>query len=333
MKRSIEFLLSTLLVGFAVTPFFSLSTTAQDSPDVAEGQGEINERRVHIDQLVERLKSLSETDGDRESLRSELAQALMEEFTEMESTRRRQVEEMERRIEQLKNTLSLRSQNAEQIVAARISYLLGEASILDWAYRMPDNMLLNSEDGAEAEAEEEEELGESHEEDMQEHSLSEFDDGIAEEADEGMGDDEGDDEGSDDHQDEETDVTRTQDKMNPDLLLGYGLAKSTILDLQKEAAQIEERKARAEEEFSRAKEKLMREKWRNNSQRASEHDELLRSMEERLRKLDELNAQLQNRKTEITMKEMRLLPLEREVERVHPSRGNRVGIEGAEEKK
>jgi hypothetical protein len=216
---------------------FSLSTTAQDSPDVAEGQGEINERRAHIDQLIDRLKSLSETDSDREPLKSELAQALMEEFTEMESTRRRQVEEMERRIEQLKNTLSLRSQNAEQIVAARISYLLGEASILDWAYRMPDDMLLNSEDGAEAEA-----------------------------------------------------------------------------------------------EFLHAKEKLTREKM-NRSQRASEYDELLRSMEERLRKLDELNAQLQNRKTEITMKEMRLLPLEREVERVHPSRGNRVGIEGAEEKR
>ncbi|MFN7292396.1 MAG: hypothetical protein ACK5YR_06265 [Pirellula sp.] len=216
---------------------FSLSTTAQDSPDVAEGQGEINERRAHIDQLIDRLKSLSETDSDREPLKSELAQALMEEFTEMESTRRRQVEEMERRIEQLKNTLSLRSQNAEQIVAARISYLLGEASILDWAYRMPDDMLLNSEDGAEAEA-----------------------------------------------------------------------------------------------EFLHAKEKLTREKM-NRSQRASEYDELLRSMEERLRKLDELNAQLQNRKTEITMKEMRLLPLEREVERVHPSRGNRVGIEGAEKKR
>lgn len=325
MKRSFEFLLSTLLLGFAVTPFFSPITTAQDSPDVVEGRGEINERRVHIHQLVARLKNLSETDSDREPLKSELAQALMEEFTEMESARRRQIEEMERRIEQLKNTLSLRSQNAEQIVAARISYLLGEASILDWAYRMPDDMLLNSEDGAEAD----EELGESHEEDMQEQSLSEFDEGIAEEVDEGMGDDEG----SDDHQDQETDVTRAQDKMNPDLLLGYGLAKSTILDLQKEAAQIEERKARAEEEFSQAKEKLMREKWRNNSQRASEHDELLRSMEERLRKLDELNTQLQNRKTEITMKEMRLLPLEREVERAYPSRGSRLGIEDAEKKK
>ena len=325
MKRSIEFLLSTLLVGFAVTPFFSPSTTAQDSPDVVEGQGEIDNRRVHIDQLIDRLKSLSETDSDRESLRSELAQALMEEFTEMESTRRRQIEEMERRIEQIKNTLSLRSQNAEQIVAARISYLLGEASILDWAYKMPDDMLLNSEDGAEAE----EELGESHEEDMQEHSLSEFDEGITEEADADMGDDEG----SDEHQDEETDLSRTHDKMNSDLLLGYGLAKSTILDLRKEAARIEERKARAEEEFSQAKEKLMREKWRNNSQRASEHDELLRSMEERLRKLDELNTQLQNRKTEITMKEMRLLPLEREIERAYPSRGDREGIEGAEEKK
>ena len=91
-------------------------------------------------------------------------------------------------------------------------------------------------------------------------------------------------------------------------------------------------KARVKDEFSQAKEKLMRGK-RNNPQRASEYDELLRSMEERLRKLDELNTQLQNRKTEITMKEMRLLPLEREVERAYPSRGNREVIEGAEKKK
>ena len=82
--------------------------------------------------LAARIRSLPENSPEREGLAEELRQQLDEIFALKEENRRRETEQLEKELELLRDQLSKREQNREQIIERRLNELLGKPLDLEW---------------------------------------------------------------------------------------------------------------------------------------------------------------------------------------------------------
>lgn len=264
------------------------------------------DREADVKRLVERMKKCEKEDQTQSYLRKELTQVLFEQFAEMEAARKQQIEAIEKRIQYVKAALDLRAQNAEKIVEARISELLGEPSGLSWDFAMPEVKPLLAPQGIPEVAidrnldwKDARILLQSTMQNNQttlESNAGTMEEGVtaAKEA--------------------------KQEKLDSTLLLGYGLALSVIDEKKKAIAEViarqEELKAiasDAEAEVGVLAKKLQGDK-RNDPTLSTQYRQAILKVGEKMRKVDELTRNLQSQKLALSKLEMELLPLENEVE-------------------
>ena len=82
--------------------------------------------------LAARVRALTEDDPERKALTKELRQQLDEIFVLKEENRRRETEQLEKELKVLREQLSKREENREQIIERRLNRLLGRPQDLEW---------------------------------------------------------------------------------------------------------------------------------------------------------------------------------------------------------
>lgn len=114
------------------------------------------------------------------------------------------------------------------------------------------------------------------------------------------------------------------ERMNPDLLLGYGLAESNIQAKKSELAQSASELAEYEKVAADARaacldlSRKLKGQNMNDPQLSSEYQKSIDTLLEALRKVDDVSATIQSKKREIETLELQLLPLSNEVENHYP---------------
>lgn len=286
---------------------------AQVLTPLAPGQGATMQQSVNkedlaaqeaqIAQLVKKIKDKDIDEDSKTALKQELNALLLEQFTLLESIRREQIETIERRIEQVKATLDMRSKNAETIVASRVSQLLDEPSNIDWNFTLPLNdlpPLLSTVPNTEPKSPSVvlPLLGPN------EVKL----DGLLTPAKPLNKSVEG----------------NHRTDLNSDLLLGYGLALSNIDGKKKELAEVVKKRDAIEDQMRIAREtsykfsKALEGENRNDPTLNSQYEKTIEDVASKMEQYEKLMSLISQKNREIAILEMRLLPLVEEVNKAYP---------------
>jgi hypothetical protein len=95
-----------------------------------ERENKIFEAEVKAEAIA--AKYINARDAERKKLRHDLRAELNTLFEEKEQRRKDEVEELEKQLQELKKSLSIRLKNKEEIINRRIQELLDEDEYLDW---------------------------------------------------------------------------------------------------------------------------------------------------------------------------------------------------------
>jgi hypothetical protein len=124
-----------------------------------------------------------------------------------------------------------------------------------------------------------------------------------------------------------------EEALDSDLLLGYGLALSSLSDKKKalegavaKLRDYEEKTAGAELLTTEYAKKLKGDKM-NDPKLTTEYRKTIEDMEESMRRVEELTRLVQMHKREIAVLEMELLPLTKEVELIYGTSKAKAGAE------
>ena len=94
----------------------------------------MQERRMELESqvLAARIRTLPEDSPEREGLTSELREKLAEIFSMKEENRRRETEQLEKELSELRDQLQKREANRDAIIDRRLDELLGRRQPMDW---------------------------------------------------------------------------------------------------------------------------------------------------------------------------------------------------------
>jgi hypothetical protein len=280
MKRTVSIMFAFTAALLCSSPFFASPSNAQlafsnadlDAPPTTMSQ-EATEAKVR--ELAARWKDTAPGAESKATLRTEITEILLQQFSEMESERMRKVEAIEKRIQSVKSILQQRAQNAERIVDDRIAQLLGEPSTMGWDFSI-DLPSVSNENASEPKA--------------------------------------------------ESILLKHTEKLDPDLLLGYGLAESNIQGKKNELAASTSQLAEYEKMVTDAKaacidlSRQLTGQNMNDPKLNSEYQKSIKRLIESMRQVDDITATIQRKKREIETLELQLLPLTIEVETRYQSK-------------
>lgn len=97
-----------------------------------QGESSKKQTEVEIDVELILLKYKSADETQRQKLRGDLYNALVKLFDIRESFKQEEIKSLEKRLQELKESLNTRKQNRENIVSRRIKELLNEKDELRW---------------------------------------------------------------------------------------------------------------------------------------------------------------------------------------------------------
>ncbi len=90
------------------------------------------QKELEIDVELLALKYKNADSGNQSKIKSELSSKLSELFDIKELKKQEEVKQLEKRLQELKESLIARKQNKNEIVARRVQELLGDAKYLKW---------------------------------------------------------------------------------------------------------------------------------------------------------------------------------------------------------
>lgn len=115
----------------------SIYSIGGNSEFMISGEREVSELRNKISELelyseVLGVKYQEADQANKQKLSSQLKTTLSEAFDLRESQRKEEVEKLEKKLAELKESIQIRKQNKEQIVEERIRTLTGKGKYLKW---------------------------------------------------------------------------------------------------------------------------------------------------------------------------------------------------------
>jgi hypothetical protein len=112
--------------SFSTTTVYGLG-----HPTLWNPPGEDSGLSHHAQQLAEKLAS-AKSDGDREKIKSQLAETLEKQFDQRQKRHEEEIKSLEAQIKKLKDLVDKRQENRREIVSARLNQIVKESQGLGW---------------------------------------------------------------------------------------------------------------------------------------------------------------------------------------------------------